>query len=317
MIFKELKELGILGINNRVGRYILPHNKRSSYPMVDNKVLTAERAAAWNIPTPENYFVVQNYGSLKNLGHNIRNLSSFVIKPANGSQGNGIIVFKEIIREMVDGEERILCRRSNDKIMDIDEVEHHISGILSGLYSLSGQSDAAIIQAKIDKHPIFNDYSFGGIPDVRVIVFEGYPVMSMVRLPTKDSDGKANLHQGAIGAGLNLSNGWTNNAVIRNQVVETHPDTGHKILGLKLPHWREVLELAAQCYDMVGMGYLGADIVLTPDHGPMLLELNARPGLAIQIANLAGLVPRLEKINKEAPRGLDAKARVDFSMKHF
>lgn len=317
MIFKELKALGILGINNRVGRYILPHNKRSSYPMVDNKVLTAERAAAWNIPTPENYFVVQNYGSLKNLGHNLRNLSSFVIKPANGSQGNGIIVFKEVIREMVDGEERILCRRSNDKIMDIDEVEHHISGILSGLYSLSGQSDAAIIQAKIDKHPIFNDYSFGGIPDIRVIVFEGYPVMSMVRLPTKDSDGKANLHQGAIGAGLNLSNGWTNNAVIRNQVVETHPDTGHKILGLKLPHWREVLELAAQCYDMVGMGYLGADIVLTPDHGPMLLELNARPGLAIQIANLAGLVPRLEKINKEAPRGLDAKARVDFSMKHF
>jgi len=318
MIFRDLKEMGILGINNRVGRYILRHNKRANYPLVDNKVLTAQRAEAWGIATPENYMVVENYGSLKNLHTKLLNYESFVIKPANGSQGNGIIVIKEIIKEQdKNGEIRILCRRSNDKLMDIEEVKHHISGILSGLYSLAGQSDTAIIQAKIDKHPIFDLYSYGGIPDIRVIVFEGFPVMSMVRLPTKSSDGRANLHQGAIGAGLNLSNGWTNNAVIRNQVVDIHPDTGHNLMGLKLPFWREILELAARCYDMVELGYLGADIVLTPDHGPILLELNARPGLGIQIANLAGLVPRLEKISNEAPKNLLARERVDFSMKHF
>ncbi len=317
MIFSDLKDLGILGINNRVGRYILRHNKRANYPLVDNKVLTAQRAEAWGIPTPENYFIVENYGSLKNLHLKLMSYDSFVIKPARGSQGNGIIVIKEIIREDRNGEVRILCRRSNDKLMDVEEVRHHISGILSGLYSLSGQSDIAIVQAKIDKHPIFDDYSFGGIPDVRVIVFEGFPVMSMVRLPTRSSDGRANLHQGAIGAGINLSDGRTNNAVIRNQVVDVHPDTGHKLLGLKLPFWPEILELAARCYDMVGLGYLGADIVLTPDQGPILLELNARPGLGIQIANLAGLVPRLEKIRLEAPRDLLAKERVAFAMKHF
>lgn len=317
MIFKDLRQLGILGINNRVGRYILRHNKRKNYPLVDNKVLTAQRAEAWGIATPENYMVVENYGSLKDLHLKLLNYESFVIKPAKGSQGNGIIVIKEIIKEEKDGEIRILCRRSNDKLMEIDEVKHHISGILSGLYSLSGQSDTAIIQAKIDKHPIFDEYSYGGIPDIRVIVFEGFPVMSMVRLPTRSSDGRANLHQGAIGAGLNLSNGWTNNAVIRNQVVDSHPDTGHKLSGLKLPFWREILELAARCYDMVELGYLGADIVVTPDHGPILLELNARPGLAIQIANLDGLVPRLEKIRLEAPKNLLAKERVDYSMKNF
>lgn len=317
MIFRDLEEMGILGINNRVGRYILRHNKRKNYPLVDNKVLTAKRAEAWGIAMPENYLVVENYGSLKNLHLKLEQYDHFVIKPANGSQGNGIIVIKEIIREEKNGEVRLLCRRSNDKLMEIDEVKHHISGILSGLYSLSGQSDTAIIQEKIDKHPIFDDYSYGGIPDIRVIVFEGYPVMSMVRLPTKSSDGRANLHQGAIGAGLNLKDGWTNNAVIRNQVVDVHPDTNHKLSGLKLPYWREILELAAQCYDMVELGYLGADIVLTPDKGPILLELNARPGLGIQIANLAGLVPRLEKIRNEAPRGLGAKERVEFSMKNF
>jgi len=313
MIFSELKELGILGINNRVGRYILRHNKRANYPLVDNKVLTAERARAWGIATPENYYIIENYGTLKNLGAKLEKLDSFVIKPAKGSQGNGIIVIKEVIREG----EKIFFRRSNDKIMDIDEIKHHLSGILSGLYSLSGQSDIAIIQAKIDKHPIFDQYSFGGIPDIRVIVFMGFPVMSMVRLPTKASDGRANLHQGAIGAGLDLSTGHTNNAVIRNQVITHHPDTGHELSGLKLPFWREILELSARCYDMVGLGYLGADIVLTPDQGPIILELNARPGLGIQIANLAGLVPRLEKIQSLGDQDLMAKERAHFSMTHF
>ena len=317
MIYQDLKKMGILGINNRVGRYILRHNKRQNYPLVDNKVLTAQRAEAWGIAMPQNYIVIENYGSLKNLDVKLQDYESFVIKPANGSQGNGIIVIKEIIKEEKNGEVRILCRRSNDKLMELDEVKHHISGILSGLYSLSGQSDTAIIQAKVDKHPIFDDFSFGGIPDIRVIVFEGYPVMSMVRLPTKSSDGRANLHQGAIGAGLNLANGWTNNAVIKNQVIDVHPDTGHKLSGLKLPFWKEILELAARCYDMVELGYLGADIVLTPDQGPILLELNARPGLGIQIANLAGLVPRLEKIRNEAPKNVLARERVEFSMKHF
>jgi alpha-L-glutamate ligase-like protein len=317
MIFHELKKLGILGINNRVGRYILRHNKRKNYPLVDDKVLTAQRAAAWGISMPENYLVIENYGTLRNLQNKLQNFSSFVIKPARGSQGNGIIVIKEVISEQTESGVKLLFRRSNDRLMEIDEIKHHISGILSGLYSLAGQSDTAIIQEKIDKHPIFDDYSFGGIPDIRVIVFEGFPVMSMVRLPTKSSDGRANLHQGAIGAGLNLSNGHTNNAVIKNQIIDAHPDTGHKLSGLQLPFWREILELAAHCYDMVELGYLGADIVLTPDKGPILLELNARPGLGIQIANLDGLVPRLELIRSQVNKGLMAKERVDFSMRHF
>jgi alpha-L-glutamate ligase-like protein len=316
-ILHDLEEMGILGINNRVGRYILRHNNRKNYPLVDNKVLTAKRAEAWGIAMPENYHIVENYGSLKNLHLKLQNYESFVIKPAKGSQGNGIIVIKEVIKEVRNGELRLLCRRSNDKLMEFEEVKHHISGILSGLYSLSGQSDAAIVQAKIDKHPIFDNYSYGGIPDIRVIVFEGFPVMCMVRLPTKSSDGRANLHQGAIGAGINLADGQTNNAVIRNQIVEIHPDTQHNIFGLKIPNWREILELAARCHDMVELGYLGADIVLTPDKGPILLELNARPGLAIQIANLSGLVPRLEKIRNHAPRNLMAKERADFAMKNF
>jgi alpha-L-glutamate ligase-like protein len=314
VIFREMREFGILGINNRIGRYILRQNKRANYPLVDDKVKTASRADAWGVPMPENYFTITNFGDLKKLPQLVAGMTSFVIKPANGSQGNGIVVVSDVLK---DEKGWITFRRSSGKIMNMEEVRHHISGILSGMYSLSGLPDTAIIQQKIDMHPVFNDYCYGGIPDVRVIVHSGFPVMSMVRLPTKDSDGKANLHQGAIGAGINLKDGTTRNAVIKNQVVETHPDTGHKLNGLVIPHWQEVLELAARCYDMVELGYLGVDIVLTPDHGPILLELNARPGLAIQIANQAGLVPRLEKITKEGPQGLTAKERVALSQSWF
>ena len=46
------------------------------------------------------------------------------------------------------------------------------------------------------------------------------------------------------------------------------------------------------------MGYLGVDIVLDRKQGPMLLEANARPGLAIQIANGQGLIPRFEAVDR-------------------
>lgn len=315
MIFNQLKTLGILGLNNRIGSYILKHNSRKLYPLVDNKVLTAKKASEWGIAMPKNYLLIENYGDLKSLSSLLDSLDSFVIKPASGSQGNGIIVIKEIIREQG---KIIGYRRSNEKIMSSDEIKHHLSGILSGLYSLSGLPDQAIIQERIERHHVFDEYCFGGIPDVRVIVFEGYPVMSMVRLPTKSSDGRANLHQGAVGAGLCMSDGRAVNAVVRNQVIHEHPDTHHSFEHLRLPYWPEILELAARCSDMVGMGYIGVDIVLTEAAGPILLELNARPGLAIQIANLAGLVPRLEKIRLEVLKGpKDFKEKVQFAREYF
>lgn len=54
-----------------------------------------------------------------------------------------------------------------------------------------------------------------------------------------------------------------------------------------------MLLMAAEAIEMTGLGYLGADFVLDKERGPVLLELNARPGLAIQIANRSGLRRRL------------------------
>ena len=163
---------------------------------------------------------------------------------------------------------------------------------------------------------MFKDYSFEGVPDIRIIVYRGYPVMAMMRCPTRESDGKANLHQGAVGVGLNLRDGTALSAVIHDRPVTEHPDTHHDFAHLKVPNWEAVLTMASSCYEMTGLGYLGADIVFDKNAGALLLELNARPGLAIQIANGRGLRDRLNAVDaQKQPRS--PEARVRFSMENL
>ncbi|NQV86586.1 MAG: alpha-L-glutamate ligase-like protein, partial [Woeseiaceae bacterium] len=139
---------------------------------------------------------------------------------------------------------------------------------------------------------------FQGVPDIRVIVYRCYPAMAMVRLPTRASDGKANLHQGAVGAGVDLATGTTLAGVLDNQLVEDHPDTGAIVSGVKIPHWDFILESSARGYEVTGLGYLGVDMVIDADLGPLILEMNARPGLNIQIANRSGIANRVRRIDE-------------------
>jgi alpha-L-glutamate ligase-like protein len=168
--------------------------------------------------------------------------------------------------------------------------------------------------------PVFERVSFKGVPDVRIIVFQGYPVMAMIRLPTRLSDGKANLHQGAIGVGIDLPTGTTKRGVWGSELIRDHPDTENTIVGLQIPRWNELLLMAARCYELSELGYIGVDFVLDRDHGPMILELNARPGLSIQMANGNGLQPRLRKVEALAAAGQlskDPAERVAFAIANF
>jgi alpha-L-glutamate ligase-like protein len=156
------------------------------------------------------------------------------------------------------------------------------------------------------------------VPDIRLIVFKGYPVMGMLRLATKESDGKANLHQGAVGVGLDIATGRSIAAVQFNRPIHRHPDTGHTLSNIEVPHWRQLLSLAARCYEVTRLGYLGADIVLDVTRGPLLLELNARPGLTIQVANDRGLLPRLRHVESlDELQHFTVDERVDYSIEHF
>ncbi|MCE8024726.1 MULTISPECIES: alpha-L-glutamate ligase-like protein [Halomonadaceae] len=305
---KQLKLRGIIGMNRRNIRYIGRYNSRRLYPLVDDKLKTKLLAEKHGITTPALIGTVSTQFGVKALGSMIAGHPGFVIKPAKGSGGKGILVI-----EHVDGESFI---KPSGARLSIEDLHRHVSNILSGLYSLGGTPDVAMIEGLINFDEKLSEYTYEGVPDIRVIIFRGYPVMAMMRLSTAASDGKANLHQGAVGVGLDIATGTAVRGVQFDRTRRDHPDTGHELASLRIPDWSNLLELAAGCYEMTGLGYLGTDMVIDRNRGPMLLELNARPGLAIQMANGEGLRARLDLVEKQ-PEGVSVKERVAFSQRHF
>ena len=290
---KRLRAAGILGLNERNADFIMRLNPRRLYPRVDDKALTKELALAAGMAVPELYGIITNQRDVRTFGEIVANRHSFVVKPAQGSGGDGILVVTGRSER-----KRDCFRLSSGMLISEAEIKHHISNIIGGQYSLSGNVDKALIEYCVQFDPVFSEVSYQGVPDIRVIVYRGYPVMAMVRLPTRASDGKANLHQGAVGAGVDMSSGKTLTGVLNNEVVDEHPDTGALIAGLKIPKWEFNLQLAARGYEVTGLGYLGVDLVIDRDLGPLILEMNARPGLSIQIANCTGLANRIAKIDE-------------------
>lgn len=286
--WQALRGRGVLGINQRNCDLVLQYNRRHLYPLVDDKLLTKERALASGLRVPELYGVIETEQGIAELGDLLSAHSDFVIKPAQGAGGDGVLV----INDRFEG----FYRAGGGKLLTLDDLEFHISGMLSGIYSLGGHRDRAIIEYRVKPDPVFSSISFEGVPDIRIIVLKGYPVLAMLRLPTRQSHGKANLHQGAIGVGVNLATGVTTGGTWHNTRIQRHPDTANPVAGVELPYWHEFLQIASTCYELTGLGYLGVDLVLDVDKGPMILELNARPGLNIQIANDVGLLNRTRAV---------------------
>lgn len=306
-ISKKLKDIGILGMNARNYKLISKLNKRNLYPLVDDKVKTKELAVQNNINTTQKIGIIEYQHQVKYFPQMVQNFKEFVIKPAHGSGGKGVLVIKKW--------DKNTYITASEKTLTYAQVYQHISNILSGLYSLGGQYDVALIEEMVHFSNIFEKFSYQGVPDVRIIVYKGYPIMAMTRLATSESGGRANLHQGAVGVGLDIKTGKTLTAVQHNIPIQIHPDTKADLKTLSVPFWREHLLIAAKAYEMTGLAYLGADIVLDENKGPMMLELNARPGLAIQIANSSGLIKAFKHAEKYYPKNLSAEERVDFILK--
>ena len=288
--WKALEARGVMGINRRNADYVLKYNKRGLYPIVDDKIITKERAIQAGIHVPQMYGVISTEKEIDKLEDIIDGRDDFVIKPAKGAGGDGILVIADRFEDRF--------RSISGRIISHDEIQHQISSILTGLYSLGGHRDRALIEYRVTPDQIFRSISYEGVPDIRVIVLMGYPIMAMLRLPTRQSNGKANLHQGAIGVGVDLATGVTLRGTWLNTIISKHPDTTNAVDGVQLPNWDGFMKLAAGCYELCGLGYIGVDMVLDQNKGPLILELNARPGLNIQIANDCGLTHRAQAVEQ-------------------
>ena len=306
---RRLKNLGMLNMNRRNVDYIARYNDRTSYPLVDNKLKTKLAVSEYGVKTPKLLQVVRQQHEISHFREMAEDLAGFAIKPAKGSGGKGITVITGR-----DGDDFI---KASGARISVAMLERHLTNILAGLYSLAGTPDVAIVENLVQSSPALARYSFQGVPDIRIVVFQGYPVMAMLRLATTASDGKANLHQGAVGVGLDIGSGQSLNAVQFNRPITLHPDTGLALENIRIEDWENMLEMAARCYEATGLGYMGVDLVVDANEGPLLLELNARPGLAIQMANGCGLLPRLNAIESLKRPHFSPRERALFAMESF
>jgi len=277
----------VLGINARNLLYVHNLNRRRYFPLADDKVRTKAALLATGVPVPETISVYTNLIEVSAAHEALREAGEFVIKPASGRRGGGIVV--------VEGHEGGNFRLPGGAVLPWEELRRAMGDILFGVHSV-GQVDRVLVERRIHAHPALANLASSGLPDIRVILLHGLPVMSMMRVPTADSGGRANLHQGALGIAIRLSDGAAFRAALRRQPVDRHPDHGAPLIGFKVPLWDQILEVARRAAAALPLPYLGVDVVLAAEAGPVVMEVNVRPGLEIQNVNGRGLRRPLERL---------------------
>lgn len=286
------KSSGLLGMNARNLQYIRPHNRKRGMELADNKLLCKRVLKKNNLGVPGLIAKIKTIEELEQFDFNSLP-ESFVLKPNRGFGGGGILIVYARKKNRSDA-----WIKADGSIITIEDLKSHIQNILDGSFSLANIPDIAFFEERLKLLKLFKPYSYKGIPDIRVIVFNHVPVMAMLRLPTRASDGKANLQQGAVGVGIDLATGTTTTAIIgKGQIIEHVPGTRMVLSGIKIPYWKEILRMSVEAQALSGLGFLGADVSIDRDRGPVILELNARPGLSIQLANLSGLKERLRRVS--------------------
>ena len=288
---------GILGINARNQKYL--KSSRRSRRILDSKLLTKKILSDAGICVLDTIAVIKTREELANFDWSILP-NDFALKPNRGLGGEGI----QVVFGRKKKSEDLIWVKGHGSYISKDEIETRISDILDGNFSLYSLPDVAFFEERVKSARELKPYSWKGVPDLRIIVFEGVPTMAMLRLPTEESSGKANLHQGAIGVGVDLATGITTSAIWHKKFIDYYPGTRYLLRGIKIPYFKKILSLAVSSFFSVNVKFLGVDITIDREKGPVILEMNARPGTIIQLANLAGLEERLNRI-----KGLKLKSQ--------
>ncbi len=278
----------VAGVNLRNRSLIYSYNNREDYILADDKIETKLFLEKNNIPVPETYTIMEHVGNIEKKWEQMNQYCSLAIKPAKGKGGGGIIIlFKD---------KKNNWASPSGKKMSTHQIKRHIANILFGVHSF-GNSDRAIIEYCIQTPEFFTNIYPDGVPDIRLITLKNEIIAAMLRIPTKESDGKGNLHQGALGVDVDINTGILGQAYNYKSYSDYHPDTNAQIKGLQVPHWNKIIEITRKIAKISPLKYMGIDIVIDKKVGPLVMELNVRPGIEIQNVTKHGL---LELINKKS-----------------
>lgn len=282
---------GVLGINRRNLDYVYCGDGKRRFPLVDDKILAKRILLEAGLSVPDSIAEVASRSDIRSTLAALAAQARFVIKPARGFGGAGVKVYRDHEPFGMQGHDRH------------EEFEFHMAAILAGMYAMDALADRVLVEAFVEETTELRQlHGDTGVSDLRIIVRDGTPVMAMLRLPCRDSSPTANLHRGGIGVGVNVDTGITTFAIQRGAPLSTHPDTGLALTGFRIPLWPAILAMALPLNRAFDIRYLGADLVIDTRRGPLILEVNARPGLAIQLANRRGLLSALQAIGADDRR---------------
>lgn len=277
-------ESRVMGINRRNIELIYPNNPRKEFRIADDKSVFKRTLEKEGIPLPATFALIEHLWEVERQLVELEKQETLVLKPARGSKGRGILILQKNGKGWT---------TPDGKIYDRERIRMHMASILYGAYT-HDHSDKVIVEERLVPHPFLTGIYPDGIADVRLLFHRDLPVMGMLRIPTRRSGGKANLHQGAIGIGIDLDTGNLGQGMIRGRYTETHPDTGIRFRGQTIPDWTEFIRIGKKTASLVPLKFLGIDLILDAIHGPLVIEINARPGLQIQNSNQQGLVEILQ-----------------------
>lgn len=296
---------GVLGMNGR-NEQIARVNSPASIRLVNDKHRTKAALGEHGIPVAETLALFATRRDVRDLDWSVFP-DAWALKPNRSLGGCGIL--------LAAGPAGDAWHTGSGRPLPVHVVENHLRMVLAGDFSPGGY-DAALLEPLIRTHPALELLTFQGLPDVRIICHGDEPELAMLRLPTAASGGRANLHQGAIGAAVDLATGTITRARLGQREVHAHPDSGVPLIGAVVPHWQEVVRAASRCSAATGLQYVGADIVVDAARGPLVLEVNARPGLQIQnvtgrgLAQRTGLRERVQRtLHAVSPWGPERRGR--------
>ncbi len=281
------KTYWLLWQNARNLNYIKEYNTKFARKLADSKLKTKDFLKSKWVSVPETLFILTKHEEVNDSIFE-KLIPPFVVKPNGWFWGKGILIFNKI-----DSTWNYIT--NNEEVYSKKKLLEHLWDIIDWFYSLSGNRDKVIIEKKIELDEEIELLGKYGLPDLRVIVFNMVPVMAMLRVPTEESNWKANLHAWACGVWIDI---WTWKLTYishYSKIVKSIPGIWD-IRWIKIPAWDKVLNLSVKVQQVTKIGYIWCDIVLDKRDWPLLLEMNIRPGLEVQIANLAPLKDRLERV---------------------
>ena len=276
MILEILRSIGnppVLGMNRRNLELVSPRNERRHFPIADDKLLAKERLTSAGVPTAPTLAVFKSFYDIGSWEERLEGLEEFVVKPARGSGGEGILV--------VAGRQKNGFVTAGGHLIPPDGLTRHLGDVVFGVYALD-KADVAVVEPRLKPAPFFEQLYADGLSDVRLIFADNILSLCMIRVPTRASDGRANLHQGAVGIAVESETGRAYRAVQYRKIIEKHPETGRPLIGAIVPQWKEIVSVATRTAEALPLKYLGVDLVVDRELGPMVLEVNARPGIEIQ-----------------------------------